>query len=85
MNRITITIDEDLLGALDQYMAMGGTEIQSEAVRDLLRAGLLKSHEAETDSRPCVSALIYVYDHGNKTTFTETCSRPSPQFGDVCL
>ena len=42
MQRVTITIDEELMSALDQYMEAGGHRNRSEAVRDLVRAGLLK-------------------------------------------
>ncbi|MGD9545093.1 MAG: nickel-responsive transcriptional regulator NikR [Methylocystis sp.] len=63
MQRVTITIDEELMSALDQYMETGGHQNRSEAVRDLVRAGLLKRPEADDSARHCVAALVYVYDH----------------------
>jgi CopG family transcriptional regulator, nickel-responsive regulator len=63
MQRVTITIDEELMSALDQYMEAGGHRNRSEAVRDLVRAGLLKTPESDDNARPCVAALVYVYDH----------------------
>ncbi|MBM3551027.1 MAG: nickel-responsive transcriptional regulator NikR [Alphaproteobacteria bacterium] len=63
MQRVTITIDEELMSALDQYMEAGGHRNRSEAVRDLVRAGLLKTPESDDSARPCVAALVYVYDH----------------------
>ena len=63
MQRVTITIDEELMSALDQYMESGGHRNRSEAVRDLVRAGLLKAPKAEDSARPCMAALVYVYDH----------------------
>ena len=63
MQRVTVTIDDELMIALDRYMESGGHQNRSEAVRDLVRAGLLKQAEAEDGSRPCVAALVYVYDH----------------------
>ncbi|MGD9659517.1 MAG: nickel-responsive transcriptional regulator NikR [Methylocystis sp.] len=63
MQRVTITIDEELMSALDQYMEAGGHRNRSEAVRDLVRAGLLKTPEADDSARSCVAALVYVYDH----------------------
>ncbi len=63
MQRVTITIDEELMSALDQYMEAGGHRNRSEAVRDLVRAGLLKTPKADDSARPCVAALVYVYDH----------------------
>jgi CopG family nickel-responsive transcriptional regulator len=63
MQRVTITIDEELMSALDQYMEAGGHRNRSEAVRDLVRAGLLKTPESDDGARSCVAALVYVYDH----------------------
>ncbi len=63
MQRVTVTIDDDLMSALDRYMESGGHQNRSEAVRDLVRAGLLKEPEAEDGARPCIAALVYVYDH----------------------
>jgi CopG family nickel-responsive transcriptional regulator len=63
MQRVTITIDEELMSALDQYMEAGGHRNRSGAVRDLVRAGLLKTPEADDSARPCMAALVYVYDH----------------------
>jgi CopG family nickel-responsive transcriptional regulator len=63
MQRVTVTIDDELMHALDRYMEAGGHQNRSEAVRDLVRAGLLRQAEAEDGARPCVAALVYVYDH----------------------
>jgi CopG family nickel-responsive transcriptional regulator len=64
MQRVTITIDDDLLLELDSLIAARGYQGRSEAIRDLARAGirqaLLETESAET----CVAALVYVYDHG---------------------
>jgi CopG family nickel-responsive transcriptional regulator len=51
------------MSALDQYMETGGHRNRSEAVRDLVRAGLLKTPEVDEPARSCVAALVYVYDH----------------------
>ncbi|MCC3244877.1 nickel-responsive transcriptional regulator NikR [Methylocystis sp. WRRC1] len=63
MQRVTVTIDDDLMSALDDYMEAGGHQNRSEAVRDLVRAGLLKQPKADDAARHCVAALVYVYDH----------------------
>ena len=63
MQRVTVTIDDELMGALDSYMAAGGHQNRSEAVRDLVRAGLLKEPKADDGARNCIAALVYVYDH----------------------
>lgn len=63
MQRVTVTIDDELMNALDRYMEAGGHQNRSEAVRDLVRAGLLREEKADDGARACVAALVYVYDH----------------------
>lgn len=63
MQRVTITIDDELMTALDAYMEAGGHQNRSEAVRDLVRAGLMRTPEIDDGARACVAALVYVYDH----------------------
>lgn len=63
MQRVTVTIDDELMSALDRYMEAGGHQNRSEAVRDLVRAGLLREPKTDDGARPCVAALVYVFDH----------------------
>ena len=63
MQRVTMTIDDELMEALDRYMSAGGHQNRSEAVRDLVRAGLAKQAKADDGARSCMAALVYVYDH----------------------
>jgi CopG family nickel-responsive transcriptional regulator len=63
MQRTTITLDEDLMARLDEFMAERQYANRSEAIRDLVRGGL---EQAMLDSSPqaqCLGAAIYVYDH----------------------
>ncbi|RIY02662.1 nickel-responsive transcriptional regulator NikR [Aureimonas flava] len=62
MQRVTVTLDDDLMGEIDAIMAERGYANRSEAIRDLARAGLSRAH-AETGEGTCVAALVYVYDH----------------------
>jgi nickel-responsive transcriptional regulator NikR len=63
LQRVTVTIDDELMDALERYMLAGGHQNRSEAVRDLVRAGLMKEvDDADDMSRSCVGALVYVYD-----------------------
>ena len=39
MQRITITVDDELVAALDRVIAACGYQNRSEAIRDLTRAG----------------------------------------------
>jgi CopG family transcriptional regulator, nickel-responsive regulator len=63
MQRVTITIDDDLTAELERYMAMHGYANRSEAIRDLARAGLQQNSAQAGGPGQCVAALIYVYDH----------------------
>jgi CopG family nickel-responsive transcriptional regulator len=63
LQRVTVTIDDELMTALDRYMEAGGHQNRSEAMRDLVRAGLLRQPKVDDRARNCVAALVYVYDH----------------------
>ena len=63
MHRVTITLDQELMDQLDQLIAVRGYQNRSEAIRDLARAGLRQMPPETPSERPCVAALVYVYDH----------------------
>ena len=63
MQRVTITIDDDLLKEIDSFMTERGYANRSEAIRDLARAGLSQSSIEMAKDRDCVATLSYVYDH----------------------
>ena len=62
MQRFTITIDDDLLVAVDRLMEAKGYGSRSEAIRDMIRAAATRQ-AALADQTPCVAVLSYVYDH----------------------
>jgi CopG family nickel-responsive transcriptional regulator len=62
MERITITIDEDLLDIVDQLMQRRGYTSRSEAVRDMIRDAAAKTAVSRAKN-PCIAVLNYVYDH----------------------
>jgi nickel-responsive transcriptional regulator NikR len=43
-----------------------GYDNRSEAIRDLARAGLQQAAMEVGGAHPCVAALVYVYDHGER-------------------
>ena len=62
MERITITIDDELLATVDALVEKRGYPSRSEAIRELLREAAKTDHAAEGRA-PCVATLTYVYDH----------------------
>ena len=62
MQRVTVTLDEDLLDDLDRLVASRGYQNRSEALRDLARAGLQQT-KVEAGQGSCIAALVYTYDH----------------------
>ena len=63
MQRVTITVDDELDAELDRFMAARGYDNRSEAIRDLARSGLQQAAVEVGGPRPCVAALVYVFDH----------------------
>ena len=64
MQRVTISLDEELGAAFDQLMSARGYTSRSEAIRDLLREAVSEAAlEAGSQDNHCVAALSYVYNH----------------------
>lgn len=64
MQRVTITIDNDLMADLHQFIARRGYATRSEAVRDLARAAIQQATlDMGGGTHRCVGTVIYVYDH----------------------
>jgi CopG family transcriptional regulator, nickel-responsive regulator len=63
MQRVTVTLDDDLMADLDRIIAARGYQNRSEAIRDLARSGLEQAAVEVAGTRNCVAALVYVYDH----------------------
>ena len=66
MQRTTITLDDDLMARLDEFTADRPYANRSEAIRDLVRAGLERSAVAADPKAQCLAAAIYVYDHESR-------------------
>ena len=62
MQRITITIDDTLVEEMDRLIKARGYQNRSEAVRDLVRAGLVATKSVANRSGECVANLTYVFD-----------------------
>lgn len=63
MQRVTLTLDNDLVEEIDRFMQRRGYHSRSEAVRDILRSGFQQEGADESEhGKTCVAALVYVYD-----------------------
>jgi CopG family transcriptional regulator, nickel-responsive regulator len=63
MERITMSLDEQLSTEFDQLIKDRGYASRSEAMRDLLRREI-EAHRASRDAKThCVANLSYVYNH----------------------
>jgi CopG family nickel-responsive transcriptional regulator len=78
MQRVTITLDDDLMADLDRIIAARGYQNRSEAIRDLARSGLEQAAIEVAGSRHCVAALVYAYDHHAR----DLPKRPTQEFHD---
>ena len=65
MQRVTITIEDELLAELDDLVVRGGYQNRSEALRDLTRAGM-RQLDPPAPAASCVAALLYTYDHARR-------------------
>ena len=65
MQRITLSVDDDLVEALDQHMRTHRYASRSEALRDMLRGAKAQQQlgdDGETNGF-CIATLAYIYDH----------------------
>ncbi len=65
MQRITITIDDDLLDTLDQMSERRGYQSRSEALRDIVRRTLAEEATGMAEQRG-YGVLSYVYEHNTR-------------------
>ena len=65
MQRITITIDDDLLDAVDGLMAQRGYASRSETFRDILRE-MTDRQSAADPKAACIATFSYVFDHATR-------------------
>lgn len=64
MQRVTITIEEELLAEIDEFARTRGYDNRSEVIRDLSRSGLRQAaaERPSGSTGQCVAALVYAYD-----------------------
>jgi CopG family transcriptional regulator, nickel-responsive regulator len=63
MERITITIEEDLIKDFDAYISEKNYTNRSEGIRDAIRHMLVHKIEDDGLEENCVGCVSYVYNH----------------------
>jgi CopG family nickel-responsive transcriptional regulator len=63
MQRVTVTLDDDLMAELDRVIEARGYQNRSEAIRDLARAGLKQASIESGAIKNSIGVLSYVFDH----------------------
>lgn len=76
MQRVTLTLDDDLLAALDALSARRGYHNRSEAVRDILRDAL-NQDPPSPESRRGYAVLSYVYEHEKRELASRAGGHPA--------
>jgi CopG family nickel-responsive transcriptional regulator len=66
MQRITLSVDDELAAALDRHMKTHRYASRSEALRDILREAQARERALEQSDGFCVATLSYIYDHGTR-------------------
>lgn len=67
MQRITISIDDDLLKQFDRYVETKGYSNRSEGMRDAIRQLLAIEEIESNETAPCVGCVVYVYNHEERS------------------
>ena len=62
LKRVSLAIEQELLGRFDAWIEKSGHGNRSEAIRDLIRSRLIE-HEAASGSADSVATVTLVYDH----------------------
>ena len=62
MQRITISLDDPLAEALDQYLQTKGYRSRSEGVRDIVRDTMTRHHNETSTHRQSIANLSYIYN-----------------------
>ena len=67
MQRVTISLDEELAGEFDRLIRARGYQSRSEGVRDLVRAAVEGWRGEQAGGDECVASLSYVYNRRIRT------------------
>ncbi|SFN31450.1 CopG family transcriptional regulator, nickel-responsive regulator [Nitrosospira briensis] len=74
MERLTISLDNQLSDQFDAFIHARGYTNRSEAMRDLIREQLEASRLEKEESGHCVATLSYIYNHHESDLATRVTS-----------
>lgn len=63
MERITISLDDELISQFEEYLKRRSYKNRSEAIRDMIRDTLEADRMEHSDTGHCVGTLTYVFNH----------------------
>ncbi|MDQ3077727.1 MAG: nickel-responsive transcriptional regulator NikR [Pseudomonadota bacterium] len=63
MQRITISLEDQLAAALDSFLRERGYQSRSEGVRDVVREAMTRQHDKSRDQAHSIANLSYIYSH----------------------
>jgi CopG family nickel-responsive transcriptional regulator len=63
LERITISLDEQLAREFDESIRRKGYQNRSEAMRDMIRQTIEQGRLEQAEAPHCIAALSYVYNH----------------------
>lgn len=63
MQRVSVTLDDELIEEFEGYLQAKGYANRSEAVRDLIRQKLEAERQLKKREGGCMGTLTYVYNH----------------------
>ena len=84
MERFTISLEPGLAASFDRLIAQRGYRNRSEAVRDLLRLELERSHLEEAEGTYCVATLSYIYNH-HERELSKRMTKLQHDHHDLCV
>jgi CopG family transcriptional regulator, nickel-responsive regulator len=84
MQRITVSLDDNLVTELDAHMERKGYGNRSEVFRDALRAQFETERLETGEAKHCIACLSYVYDHQERD-LTQRLVRAQHHHHDVSL
>ena len=73
MQRVTVTLDDELIAELERYMKGRGYNNRSEAIRDLARTGMQQARGESSGTGDCVAALVYAVSYTHLDVYKRQC------------